>query len=51
MTKLRRRAEGDREEARRLLLQALDAGRRLKLPEAPQIERIIEQAGFGSEPS
>ena len=51
MTRLRRQAEGDREEARRLLLVALDAARRLKLPEAQQIERIIEQAGLGGEPS
>jgi hypothetical protein len=51
MTRLRREAEGDREEARRLLLLALDAARRLKLPEAQQIERTIEQAGLGAEPS
>ncbi len=40
----RGRAE-DRGEARRLLHLALEAARRLKLPEARQIEAVIEQAG------
>jgi tetratricopeptide (TPR) repeat protein len=49
MTLLTRGAESDREEARRLLHLALDAARRLKLPEAAQIEQILEQAGLGDD--
>jgi len=41
---LSRGAECDRDEARRQLDLALEAARRLKLPEAEQIERFIEQA-------
>jgi hypothetical protein len=51
MTRLRRQAVGDRQEARRLLQLALDAARRLKLPDAQRIERVIAQAGLGDEPS
>jgi tetratricopeptide (TPR) repeat protein len=43
-TLLRRGREQDREEARGLLLMALDEARRLKLPEALQIEQLLEQA-------
>jgi tetratricopeptide (TPR) repeat protein len=43
-TLLRRGREQDREEARGLLIMALDEARRLKLPEALQIERLLEQA-------
>jgi hypothetical protein len=46
---LTRGGEGDREEARRLLRLALDEARRLKLPEAEQIEALIEQAGLGGD--
>jgi tetratricopeptide (TPR) repeat protein len=43
-TLLRRGREQDREEARGLLIMALDEARRLKLPEALEIERLLEQA-------
>jgi hypothetical protein len=43
-TLLRRGREQDREEARGLLVVALDEARRLKLPEALQIEQLLEQA-------
>ena len=43
---LSRGAEGDQEEARRLLHLALDEARRLQLPEAQRIDQIIEQAGL-----
>ena len=46
---MERATEGDREEAHRLLRLALDAARRLKLPEAQQIEAIIERAGRGDD--
>jgi hypothetical protein len=42
----RRRGEGDRDEAGRLLHLALDAARRLKLPAAQQIEQVIARAGL-----
>jgi tetratricopeptide (TPR) repeat protein len=43
-TLLRRGREQDREEARGLLIMALDEARRLKLPEALRIERLLELA-------
>jgi tetratricopeptide (TPR) repeat protein len=43
---LERAGEGDRDEARLLLQLALDAARRLKLPEAQQIEEIMRQVGL-----
>jgi hypothetical protein len=45
-TLLRRGREEDREEARGLLIMALDEARRLKLklPAAEQIEQLVEQA-------
>ena len=43
---LLRAREGDREEARRLLHLALEDARRVKLPEAAQIEQVIKQAGL-----
>jgi tetratricopeptide (TPR) repeat protein len=49
ITLLRRGAEGDREQARRLLHLALDAARGAKLPEAEQIEQILEQAALGDD--
>ena len=49
MTLLTRGHADDRDEARRLLHLALNEARRLKLPEAQQIEEIIEQAGFGED--
>jgi tetratricopeptide (TPR) repeat protein len=44
----RGRAE-DRDEARRLLHLALDEARRLKLPEAQQIQDFLEQLGLGED--
>ncbi|MCC6694811.1 MAG: tetratricopeptide repeat protein, partial [Candidatus Hydrogenedentes bacterium] len=41
VTLLQRGAPGDREEAKRLLLSALDDARRLKIPEAKRIGRIL----------
>jgi hypothetical protein len=46
ITRLRRGDDGDRDEARRLLRLALAEAQRLQLPEARQIEQIIEQAGL-----
>jgi hypothetical protein len=46
MTLLSRGREDDRNEADRLLRLALDEARKLKLPEAQQIEQIIAQAGL-----
>ena len=43
---LQRAAEGDREEASRLLHLAHDEARRMQLPEAQGIEQIIKQAGL-----
>jgi tetratricopeptide (TPR) repeat protein len=43
---LERASEGDRDEAGRLLQLALDAARRLKLPEARQIQEIIGRTGL-----
>jgi hypothetical protein len=48
LTLLRRAKNGDRDEARNLLILALGDARRLDLPEAKQIEQIINQAGLGS---
>ena len=48
---LQRGANGDRDEAGRLLRLAVDAARRLSLPEAGQIEQILEQTRSGSVPS
>jgi esterase/lipase superfamily enzyme len=45
---LQRAADGDRDEAGRLLGLALDDAQRLGLPEAGQIEQIIEQTLSGS---
>ena len=42
---LKRQDESDRREARLLLQLALDEARRLELPEAQRIERMLEQAG------
>ncbi len=42
---LKHQNESDRHEARLLLQLALDEARRLKLPEAQRIERMLEQAG------
>ena len=50
MALLRRRGDGDQDEARDLLNLALDDARRLGLPEAQQIEQIIEGAGLGALP-
>ena len=44
ITFLRRGRDGDRGEASQLLRLALDEAQRLKLPEAQEIEQIIEQA-------
>jgi tetratricopeptide (TPR) repeat protein len=46
ITYLRRGQEDDRGEARRLLCMALGDARRLRLPEAQQIERILADAGL-----
>jgi len=46
MIHLRRKREGDRDEAHHLLCLALDQARRLRLPEARQIEQILERAGL-----
>jgi hypothetical protein len=46
---LRRNGEGDREEAREILLLALDEARRLKLPQAQQIEQLMAQTGLGAD--
>ena len=46
LTLLTRNNAGDREEARRLLCLALADARRMKLPEAEQIEAILEQTGL-----
>jgi hypothetical protein len=46
ITLLRRGQEGDRAEARDLLLLALAQARRLRLPEAAQIEATIAEAGL-----
>jgi hypothetical protein len=43
-TLLLRGGEQDREEARALLIMAVDEARRLQLPEALQIERLLEHA-------
>ena len=43
---LQRAAEGDQEEAGRLLHLAHDEARRMQLPEAQGIEQIIKQAGL-----
>jgi len=43
ITLLKRNGPGDREEARGLLLAALEDARRLKIPEAGQIEQILEK--------
>jgi hypothetical protein len=48
ITRLLRDRDGDRDEARNLLNLALGDARRLDLPEAQQIEQIINEAGFGS---
>jgi esterase/lipase superfamily enzyme len=50
ITRLLRGHEGDRDEAHRLSHLALDEARRLELPEAQQIEQLIEQAGLGARP-
>jgi esterase/lipase superfamily enzyme/tetratricopeptide (TPR) repeat protein len=50
ITRLHRGADGDRDEARRLLYKARDEARRLKLPEVVQIEQFIEQASFDAPP-
>jgi tetratricopeptide (TPR) repeat protein len=46
---LKQEGEGGHDEARRLLHLALDAARRLKLPEVQKIEALIEQAGLGED--
>jgi hypothetical protein len=46
MALLQRGPEVNRDEAGRLLRLALDEARRLKLPEAQQIEQIMVQAGL-----
>ena len=46
ITLLQRAEDGDRDEALTLLNLALDDARRLHLPEARQIEQIIEQIGL-----
>jgi esterase/lipase superfamily enzyme len=51
ITLLQRAEDGDRDDARDLLSLALDEARRLSLPEAQQIEQIVEQAGLGSMPT
>ena len=51
MALLRRGHEGDRDEARRLLHLALGEAQRLQLPEAQQIEQLIERAALGALPS
>ena len=48
ITLLQRANDGDRDEAARLLQLALDDAQRLRLPEAQQIEQLIEQTGVGS---
>ena len=48
ITRLLRDRNDDRDEARQLLRLALEEARRLELPEAQQIEQIINQAGLGS---
>ncbi len=50
VTLLQRANDGDRNEARSLLSLALEDARRLDLPEAQQIEQVIEQARFRSIP-
>jgi tetratricopeptide (TPR) repeat protein len=47
---LQRGADGDRDEARRLLVLALDDAQRLRVPETELIEQIIARAGFGFGP-
>jgi esterase/lipase superfamily enzyme len=51
ITLLQRAEDGDRDEARTLLVLALDDAQRLNLPEAQQIEQIIEQTGLASRPT
>jgi hypothetical protein len=51
ITLLQRAKDGDWDEARNLLKLALDDARRLGLPEAGQIEQIIEQTALASEPT
>ncbi len=46
-TLLSRGRGGDREEARGLLIMALEEARRLQLPEAGQIEQLLKQVGAG----
>lgn len=46
LIRLARGQDGDREAAHSLLLLALAKAREMKLPEAGQIERILESRGF-----
>ncbi len=43
---VKRGGAGDRAEAGRVLCQALDAARQLRIPEAGEIEQLIEEAGL-----
>jgi hypothetical protein len=47
---LERAGQADRKEAQRLLYLARDEARRMKLPEAQQIEEIMEESGLGPLP-